>query len=309
MSQYRRLTQADRHLIEAWHRDERRQVEIAQKVGVSAATISRELRRNCGAAGYRSLLAQRLADKRRSVCRRKGVVSESLAREFFLSLRRGESPELFSGRSRRRRRRAPSTSTFYRFAHAAGWSRKLLPRSGCRGAGRYIQRQPAEWKRSIASRPKSVESRRTFGHWERDTLFAANGRLLLVLLERKSRFILIAPLRVRTAVAAAELTRQLLRQTTLPKLSMTNDNGREFNDRDGLKMPVYWCDPGKPYQRGSVENVNRQLRRYITPKTNLDLVGDNEIQRIQNAVNDRPRKCLGFRTPAEVMRARKLRSQ
>lgn len=307
MPQYRRLTQADRHRIEAWHRDERRQMEIARNVGCSPATISRELGRNGGADGYRSVQAQRLTEARRLRCCRRRVVSGPIAREFYLSLRRGESPELFSGRRRLLRQRAPSTSTFYRYARAVGWSRRLLPRSGRRGAGRYIQRQMPDWKRSIASRPKHVIGRKRFGDWERDTLYAANGRLLLVLLERKSRYILIAPLRYRTAEETAGLTRRLLSRTTLPALTMTNDNGREFNDRRNLGMPVYHCDPGRPQQRGSVENVNRLLRRYIRRTANLDSYSATDIRKIQNAINNRPRKCLGFRTAAEVMRAQKLR--
>lgn len=307
MSQYRRLTQADRHRIEASHREGRRQVEIAQNLGCSPATISRELWRNGGACGYRSLSAQKQADLRRLRCRRKRVIGGQLAGEFHLSLRQGLSPELFSGRWRFKRRRAPSTSTFYRYAHASGWSRRLLPRSGCRGAGRYIQRQRPDWMQSIAQRPTRVNSRSRFGDWERDTLYGAEGRLALVLIERKSRYVLIAPLKKRTAKETTRLTNWLLSQSSLPKLTMTNDNGREFSDGLNLKLPVYYCDPGKPHQRGAVENVNRMLRRYIPRSANLDAYSRQDFRRIQNAINNRPRKCLGFRTAAEVMRAQKLR--
>lgn len=306
MPQYRRLTQADRHRIEARHRDGRRQVEIAQNLGCSPATISRELGRNGGTHGYRSVSAQKQADLRRFRCRRKPVISAALAREFHLSLRRGLSPELFSGRCRFKRQSAPSTSTFYRYAHLLGWSRKLLPRSSRRGAGRFIQRQRPDWMQSIALRPPCANARSRFGDWERDTLYGAKGRLALVLLERKSRFVLVAPLKERTAKETTRLTNRLLSHCSLPKLTMTNDNGREFNDGLNLDLPVYYCDPGKPHQRGGVENVNRMLRRYIPRSANLDAYTQQDFRRIQNNINNRPRKCLGFRTAAEVMRDQRL---
>jgi len=306
MPQYRRLTQADRHRVEAMHRDGRSQKEIAQKVGFSTPTISRELRRNAGANGYFSLRAQKLSDNRRLICRRKKVIDRADARLFYLNLRKGLSPELFSGRLRLKRHRAPSTSTLYRYARALGWSRRLLPRSGRRGAGRYIQQQKPAGRLFIASRPASVELRTEFGHWERDTLYAAKGRLLLVLLERKSRFLLIAPLRKRTAIEVTNVTQKLLRKSSLPTTTITNDNGKEFSDAESLEYPVYFCEPRKPQQRGAVENVNRMLRRYITRQTDLDSLRTSDFKRIQNAINNRPRKCLGFWTAAEIVRAQKL---
>lgn len=307
MPQYRRLTQSERHRIEARHRDGEAISEIARELGRHRATISRELGNNATPRGYRAEAAQAASDLRRTRCRRKSVVTELVAADFHRSLLRGESPELFSGVLGLKRRRAPSTSTLYRYARAVGWSRKLLPRSGRRGAGRFIQRQRPDWVTSISERPAAVENRRTFGHWERDTLFAANGQLLLVLIERKSRYTLIAPLQPRTAEAAARLTKKLLRRTKLPVKSITNDNGREFFDGYRFKIPVYYCDPGKPYQRGSVENVNRLLRRYITRSTNLADYSAQQIRNIERAVNNRPKKCLGFLSPAQFVRAKRLR--
>lgn len=309
MPQYRRLTQADRHLLEAWLRDGQTQVEIARKLGRSASTVSREIVRNGSRRSYFARSAQRSSDERRSRCRRRRVVSAELAAAFEQGLRRGLSPELFSGRHRFLARRGPSTSTFYRYARAQGWSRRLLPRSGRRGAGRHIQRQNGDWKQSIKSRPIIVSSRGRYGDWERDTLYAANRKLVLVLLERKSRYVLITRLRRRTAEEATSETNRLLRATTLPVRTMTNDNGPEFNDARKSSHPVYHCEPGKPHQRGAIENVNRLLRRYIPRHADLDRYSRADLQRIQNAINDRPRKCLGFRTAAEVMRAQRLRSQ
>ena len=306
MPQYRRLTQADRHRIEAGHRDGRLQLEIAQNIGCSPATISRELNRNSGPRGYSALTAHKQAEFRKTRCRRRPLITPRVASQFYLGLRRGESPELFSGRWRFKRRRAPSTSTFYRYAHALGWSRKLLPRSGKRGAGRFIQRKRPDWMQSIAHRPAQANSRSRYGDWERDTLHAAGGKRLLVLLERRSRYILLAPLKERTAEETTLITRRLLRRSRLPKLTMTNDNGSEFSDGLRLEMPVYYCDPGKPQQRGSIENVNGLLRRFIPRAANLDAYTPKDLRRIQNAINNRPRKCLGFRTAAEVMRSQRL---
>lgn len=309
MPQYRRLTQSDRHLIEAWLRDDQTQALIAQKLGRSASTVSREIERNRGPQGYFAIPAQNRVAIRRKRCRRRSVVSTACSAAFFKSLKRGESPEIFCGRQRYLHRRAPSVSSFYRHAKAQGWARRLLPRSGCRGGGRYIQRQNCDWKRSIKTRPAVVSSRKRYGDWERDTLYAAKQKRVLVLLERKSRYLLIAKLSQRTAEAATRETKRLLRKTSLPARTMTNDNGSEFNDGRNLHVPVFYCEPGKPHQRGAVENVNRLLRRHIPRSADLDTYSPADIQRIQNAINDRPRKCLGFRTAAEVMRAQLLRSQ
>lgn len=306
MPQYRRLTQADRHLIEAKLRGGATQTAIAQAMGRAASTIWREVGRNGNGSFYEAHLAQRRANERRLRCRRAGVVAPNIAAAFERSLRLGRSPEVFSGRMRRERQRAPSTSTLYRFARAMGLS---LLRSGRRGAGRHLQRQSTTARLSVHKRPKSALRRRTIGHWERDTLYAANGRLVLVLIERKSRLVLLEALGERTAQATTEATRRLLERARLPVKSITNDNGSEFRTELQLQAPVYYTDPGKPGQRGSVENVIRLLRRSIPRNADLTAFAPDEIRRIERWANNHPRKCLGFRTPAEVARIERLRWQ
>lgn len=309
MPQYRRLTPSARRMIEQLNKLGRTFREIAHAVGCTASSICRELQRNSNCSGYCAEMAQKLADQRRTACRRAKVITGELAGAFHRKLRRGWSPEMFSKGSALQGEAPPSTSTFYRYARFRGWSRRLLPRSGKRGAGRYLQHQSRLGRLSIMDRPEEIDLRETFGHWERDTLHTAKGTRLLVLLERKSRYLLIGRLKKRTARETTQVTLRLLKRASLPALSMTNDNGTEFNDSQNLGMPVYFCTPGKPQQRGSVENINGKLRRYFKRSTDLDCISNAQIRRIESNINDRPKKCLGFRTAAQISAPQKLHWQ
>lgn len=288
----------------------RSQAEIARFLGRDAATISRELRRNhLYGIGYLARRAHPIAVKRRrKYCRRRSVIDAYEARAFERALAVGWSPELWAGRLRLEYRgRGPSYSTWYRFAHRHGWCRTLLPRYNRRGAGRRRQKQAPEWKRSITERPACVVRRRQYGHWERDTIYTARRRQLLVLTERKSRLTKIAPLTPDTARNAAKITRRLLDKAKERRArSITNDNGKSLFDAPWLTIPVYYCEPHKPQQRGTVENINRMLRRYIKLDTDLDKLSSRDIQQIEHRINSRPRKCLGFRTPIEAYRNQRI---
>lgn len=289
---------------------ERSQSEIARFLGRNVATICRELRRNhIHRDGYRARRAHPMAVKRRrKYCRRRSVIGVAEALAFERALGVGWSPELFAGRLRLEcRGHGPSYSTWYRYARRHQLCRTLLPRYNHRGAGRRRQKQSPEWKMSISERPAHVESRRYFGHWERDTIYAAHRQQLLVLAERKSRYIKIAPLEPNHTIASAAITHRLLAQAKeRPIRSITNDNGKSLYDAPHLNIPVYYCDPYKPQQRGTVENINRMLRKYIKPNTSLKSLGAKTLRKIEDTINLRPRKCLGYRTPMEAYRKQRI---
>jgi IS30 family transposase len=184
------------------------------------------------------------------------------------------------------------------------WHR-YLPRRGkpCRsrksGTARYRGQKP------IGERPAVVAQRRRLGDWEGDTLEGRKGGMaVLTLVERRSRRTMLCRLPDRsgealhTAVAA-----RFTAADDLPRRTLTVDQGREFADGEALAQSfggaVYCTDPHSPWQKGTVEQTNGLLRRYL-PK-GFDGVSDRELTLAEDRLNHRPRKCLGFRTPHEVL--------
>ena len=151
-------------------------------------------------------------------------------------------------------------------------------------------------------------TRTTFGHWESDSvIYTKQKPVLSVQLERKSRLVRFHKTRDKTA----EETEHAIRKTieSLPKecfKTMTFDNGtegaRHGNIRDDYEIDTYFCDTYSSWQKGGVENVNGIIRWFLPKTKDLSVLSDREIYDIQELINDTPRKCLGYRTPNEVIR-------
>jgi len=171
-------------------------------------------------------------------------------------------------------------------------------------------RPPTLWRRgggglpkgrpSIRKRPKDVALRTAAGHWEGDTVRGRTPQHCIVtLVERKSLFTkLSVPLRKDSMLVARAVRRSL---TALPALSLTLDNGTEFAAYADMGLPVYFADPGCPRQRARNENTNGLLRQYIPKQARLTDFTSARIRRIEQRLNDRPRKSLGYKTPREVL--------
>lgn len=153
---------------------------------------------------------------------------------------------------------------------------------------------------SIRKRPNAAMDRREAGHWEGDTVRGKTAHHCLVtLVERKSLYsVLSGPLR-KCSDVVAKAVRIALRD--LPALSLTLDNGTEFAAFASMGLPVFFADPGKPRQRARNENTNGLIRQYVSRKTRLTTLSDSKIKTIQDRLNHRPRKSLGFLTPHEVL--------
>ncbi len=160
-------------------------------------------------------------------------------------------------------------------------------------------------KRPISERPEHIEARAQIGHWEGDTVIgAAHQQAIVTLVERKSGYAVLAKVKNKTSdlVSGAILTK-LMPLAPLVK-TLTFDNGKEFAEHQridtALQSTTYFADPFASWQRGSNENFNGLLRQYIPKKRSLSTVTDQELRMIQDRLNNRPRKRLGFRTPHEV---------
>ena len=291
--------------------------QIAAALDRAPSSVSRELKRNHGAQlGYKPAYAQEQAAARRWTGSR--LERNAGLRDRVLgALRRGWSPEQVAGWLDRHDA-APTVSheTIYRFIYAQirrtndGAWRNYLPRArGRRGWRRKPDRSPASFIKHrvpIALRPDAVHTRRTGGHWEADLmLFATPGQAVLVAHERTSRLVLLAKQPGKASRPVAEqlcawfntLDRRL-------RKTITFDNGTEFARHflltEQLAMRTFFCDPHSPWQKGAIENAIGRIRRPLPRNTDLDTINQKTLDACVAAYNNTPRKCLGFKSPAQA---------
>ena len=205
-------------------------------------------------------------------------------------------------------RKTLCVSTIYRYikqgkfpritakSHLRRRGKHMLPRSSC-----YNSIQP---DRIIPQWPDTIRSRTRIGDWEGDTVYGAVGKgLLVTLVDRKSKLLRMGLLVKRSA----EETRLVIekRLKGLPVKSISLDNGSEFSEfrklEQDLSTLVYFAEPHKPWQRGTNENTNDIVRFFFPKGFDFRTVTDEDIQFVEDLINNRPRKCLGWKTPAEVL--------
>ncbi|MGB5490939.1 MAG: IS30 family transposase [Woeseiaceae bacterium] len=307
---YAQLGLEERYQIYDGLRDGRKQSAIARYLGRSPATICREIRRNRGLRGYRPLQAHSKALARR-LDKGRVRLTEAVWNEVDRLINLDWSPELISKRFCLERNVAISHEWIYQHVYQDKQQggrlyrhlRQQKPRR--RRYGKYGRRSYLLGTRSIEERPKSVESRRWFGHWEGDTMIGKGKQGgLLTLVERKARYLLASHLISRHG----EVVRRAVRETLMPVLprvkTITYDNGREFAGHKGMEndlgAKVYFAHPFSSWERGTSEQSNGLLRQYFPKKRSLAHVSAKEIAHALDRLNHRPRKCLGYRTPHEV---------
>src|SRR5450432_119340 len=161
---------------------------------------------------------------------------------------------------------------------------------------------------SIRERPAEIEDRAIPGHWEGDLLSGSKNSHMVTLVERHSRFTALVKVKSKdTAVVVAALSRQIRRLPTSLRRSLTWDRGLEMAKHKtftvATNVKVYFCDPHSPWQRGTNENTNRLLRQYLLKRTDLSGYTQSQLDKIALRLNQRPRKTLGFQTPASKLRA------
>ena len=303
MAKYRRVTYEDRCQIFLYRSMGISISTIAKELELHKSTISRELKRNAESNNYKPWEAEALARRRKSFCRRKAVITPEISVKILVLLEFGLSPEQIAGRLRHEKVLEVSSETLYQHIHKQGRRyKKHLRRFGKRGGGRMLQsRGNVSRQRSIRERPEVVDARVRRGDWERDGMYISDRNQLLVFNERKSRFVKIVKMGKGRPKEVTNLTNQTLNQFPIRSYTMTNDNGPEFRDSKNVTIKTYHCDIGKPQQRGTIENTIGLLRQYIDRKVKQEDLTEDEIKRIENFINFRPRKCLDYRTPFEVL--------
>jgi IS30 family transposase len=286
--------------------------EIAELMGRHRSTIGRELRRNTGQRGYRPQQAQRLADERRLASRRPHKMADPEVHQYVRErLEEYWSPDQIAGQVRDDFPRTParwlSRQTIYDWIdrHALDW-RSLLRRGG----------RPPEKRGKLSDcvridgRPEVINRRRRYGDWEGDTIVGQGRRSALVtLVERKSGYARIG--RVDSMKSDMTMRAAQRRMKDLPpslRRSVTFDNGKEFAEHQkltrGLGLKVYFTDAYASWQRGTNENTNGLLRQYFPKGTDFTQVSHREVARVEQSINERPRRRLRYRTPQEVFAIR-----
>jgi IS30 family transposase len=293
---------------------------IARTVGRAPSTISRELRRNGGRQRYRACQADQAAWHRALRPKRcKRVTNPALARIVAAKLRSLWSPEQIAGWLKCTypddESFQVSHETIYRslFVQARGALKKELLQHlrrtrTLRRSRHFTQKTPDHGRIKdtvpIRQRPAEAEDRAVPGHWEGDLLCGTRSSQILTLVERHSRYVMLARLPSKNPALVVDTLIKLARK--LPRelcKSLTWDRGTEMADHTrfslGTDIQVYFCDPKSPWQRGSSENTNGLLRQYFPKGMDLSKVHQNRLNAVARQLNERPRKTLNYETPAE----------
>lgn len=283
------------------------------------STISRELRRNCSRhdGGYRFERAQEQANGRRSRSRRKSHFTAADWKLIERLLRDKLSPEQISGRLRRDGRLHISHETIYlhiwRDKKRGGQLyRHLRQRPKYRKRyGTNEKRGRLAGKRHISERPAAVERRRQIGHWEIDTVNGTGSKHCTVtVVERVSGYVRIGKLRDHTVAALNERTIKLIRQNPHLYRTATADNGTEFHGYEEIEratgITFYFATPYHSWERGTNENTNGLIRQYLPKGQSMKHLTQSRCEKIERALNNRPRKRLGFMTPLEFLQQHRL---
>ncbi|WP_244871286.1 IS30 family transposase [Catellatospora sp. IY07-71] len=322
----RYLQEADRLHIADRLRDKASVRAIAAELGRSPSTISREIRRNRhpGNGQYRPYAAQARADGRRPRPK-PGKIGENAALRDFIQdhLDKRWSPEQICQALRRRFPARPEMhvvhETIYQalYVQGRGELRRELTRALRTGRARRKPHRQAASRQPrfthpmvmISERPAEVEDRAVPGHWEGDLIIGKDGGSAIgTLVERSTRYVMLVHL---PTGRSAEHMRDALQATVqaLPAhlvRSLTWDQGSEMAAHHAFSVatdiPVYFCDPGSPWQRGSNENTNGLLRQYFPKGTDLSVHSRDHLDAVAVELNGRPRKTLGWETPAERLR-------
>ncbi len=314
MVEYKRINLEEREKIYLWKKEGQSNKAISALLGRSASTIGRELKRCVKETiGYTPDRAQHIAFERRP---RKASAFRREARKRYVleKLMEGFTPEQIAGRLKRDKNDLyVSHETIYQYIYSEeGRKRKLYwylarqrPKRSQR-IGRRPRKSHIPESAWICNRPQHITTREEFGHIEGDLVVFSSLRSANVttLVERKSRFVaLIHNFNKCTDSVIGGIKKQQERWPADVFKSLTFDRGTEFASYRNLNVPTYFCDPHSPWQKGSNENFNGRLRRYLPKTYNPNMISQAMLDTIAKKMNNQPRKCLGFLTPAEVFYA------
>ena len=312
MKKYEQLTLEQRYQIHALRKANYNQKEIAIEIRVNPSTVSRELKRNSGKRGYRPNQAQERAIERKKTSHKAIKLNKMLKNMINEMIMKDWSPEQISGYLLKHNAIHISHESIYQYIlqdkALGGYLYKHLRRSLKKKKKRYGSKDRRGQIRNrifIDDRPKIVDEKSRIGDWEIDTVIGKNHKgALVTIVERKTKFTVIAKVKNKTAEEVTNATIALLLPFKEKVLTITADNGKEFAYHDkvaeALQANFYFAHPYHSWERGLNENTNGLIRQYVPKKHDFTTLTLETIDMIMQKLNNRPRKTLEFETPSNL---------
>lgn len=309
---YSQLTYEDRIRMKVLLQQGKTPTEVSIEIGKHRSSIYRELSRNQSCGGYFPETAQILARNRKVEASSLPRIDEEKKDWVTEKLKEQWSPEQISQRMKIELGETVSHEWIYGMVYEdkkeggtlhlnLRWGRKTRKK---RGGGRDKRGQIPN-RVSIEQRPAEINTRARVGDFEGDLIVGANHKgMLLTLVDRNSRYTLVEKLADKSAEMTAQATIAVLAELKGDKHSITFDNGKEFSAHEQISaeanVSIYFAHPYSSYERGTNENTNGLIRQYFPKKTDLSEVSRQSVKKVENLINHRPRKVLGFKTAYEV---------
>jgi len=308
---YTHITQEERYQIYAYKEIQKSPSEIAKELGRSKSTITRELARNTGGRGYRPKQANEMAVKRFKLAKKAIKMTPELIGKVEKKIHLDWSPEQISGRLLYDESISISHESIYQhilknkknggdlYTHLR-CQKKNKKRYGTKS---HDKRGQIKDRVSIDKRPQIVEDKSRKGDWEGDLVIGKNHkRALVTLVDRKTKKTKMAIVDSKQAIIVSTKIIKLLKNET--KHTVTLDNGKEFAKHKQIKAKtgamIYFAHPYSSWERGLNENTNGLIRQYFPKGSSFENITDADVLRVENILNNRPRKSLGYCTPNEI---------
>ena len=313
MRTYQQLTYEQRCQISALKKSGCSQRKIAETIGTTQPTVSRELTRNTGARGYRHKQAQERTEQRRAEASQPTKMTPDMITVIESKLRVEWSPEQVSGWLLNAQELLISHESIYLhiwadkqaegdlFTHLRHQGKKYNKRRNGKSTRGQIKNRV-----SIDDRPQVVDDKSRIGDWEIDTMIGkGHSGALVTIVERVTKFTVSTRVNSKSAADVTQATIALLKPFEDVVHTITADNGKEFAYHEqiskALSTKVYFAHPYSSWERGLNENTNGLLRQYFPKNTDFKKVAQIEVRRALRRLNSRPRKDLDFKTPAQLM--------
>jgi len=318
MKPYRHLSQEERYTITYFSRRHISQADIAKAMGRHPSTISRELRRNVGELAdgiYRAEPAHQHAIARRRRARKGTQFTDQQWAHVVALIEEDWSPEQISGVLRHDGPFKISPETIYKYILRDKKKRgrlykhlRIMPKTRRKRYNTKDSRGRLEGKRHISTRPKAINDRSEFGHWEADTVMGSDRHnCLLTLVERKTGFLIIKKLPARTAALTTAAALEAIKEDYHQFKTITFDNGTEFHGYKTIEesqlVMCFFATPYHSWERGTNENTNGLIRQYLPKGHTMESIDQTMCDAISHKLNTRPRKRMDFLTPENVYKS------
>jgi len=313
MIKRKKITANERDKIACWLNQGLSQRKIASNLQRSVSSINEEINRNSWKGNYEAIHAQAMSTKRKIQAGHRQPFHSTWIYSYVLEkLRQGWSPEQICGRLKLEFKINLHWETIYRFIYDTKNKEKrlweYLPRKQKKRHkkyGRKVTRDRIPCRVSIHLRNKTIESRKTFGHWEGDSIIGKQikSKVIHTEVERKTRYLQALVINSKTSLDTIQAQKKIF--SRLPTKTVTMDNGLEFAKHQQLNklgIKTFFADPYCSGQRGTNENTNGLIRRYLPKKTSFDNLTQEDLDDIVWEINNRPKKILKFMTPLEMLK-------